>query len=169
MTLLNIPSHLLRDSSRSDAGLHLYYNKYQACLKALSVSESMDAAGAWEIKKPSDTETVELFIGKTMWHDHLKKQFSRVPKYPEMLQWLNDEEDVLPDIELWGEEKTSYNFKDLKNWLDDKDKRGKVKGKGKAKEDENDKKKKKVEEEEEEEEEDLSSKKYLTRSKGKKL
>ena len=174
--IFNISKHLLRDFSKNE-GLHLYYKKYQACLRALSASERMASQGEWDVRRPSETEIIELFVGKTMWHGHLKKTFSRVPRYPDMLQWLNQEEDALPDIEIWGEEKSSYTFKDLKAWLDEKDHNATVKDKGKGKEryrketrnddsddsDSDEKKKKKKKKQEKE----GSSKKHNTRSKGK--
>jgi hypothetical protein len=168
--IFQIPDHLLRDSDKIERGLHLYYKKYKACLSALSLSESMASAGKWAIRKPSDTEVVELFIGKTMWHDKLKKTFSRVSKYPEMLKWLNEEEDGLPDIDVWGEEKTLFTFKDLKSWLDDKDMTVKRRmDKGKAREEEKMEKKKKKKKRQEEDKEEGSSRKHCTRSKGKNL
>ena len=186
--IFNIPKNLLRDSGKTE-GLHLYYQKYRACIKALSVSERMARDGEWLIRKPSETEIVELFVGKTMWHSHLKKFFSRVPKYPELLKWLKEEEDALPTIDIWGEDKTSFTFTDLKAWMDkaeEENNRVQGKGKGKAREDNKkgkkkgkkddsdsdsddsdknknkDKKKKKKKKKKEE----GSSKKYYTRSKG---
>ena len=45
-----------------------------------------------------------------------------------MVQWLENElEDSISNQEVWGEEKSSYNFKDLRAWLD------KSAGKGKKK------------------------------------
>ncbi|KAK2459267.1 hypothetical protein APHAL10511_008716 [Amanita phalloides] len=131
--ILNIPADLLRVSDRVEGGLQLYYKKYQTCIQALSTAESMTSAGEWAIRRPSDTEIVELFIGKTMWHSHLKKIFPKVPKYPEMQKWLNEEEDALPTIDIWGEEKNSFSFKDLVVWMEEEDNKVKRKGKGKAK------------------------------------
>jgi hypothetical protein len=183
--IFGIPNHLLRDSSKVEGGLQLYYKKYQTCIEALSTSERMANAGEWVIRKPSETEVVELFIGKTMWHSHFKKMFSRVPKYPEMQRWLNDEEDALPAIDIWGEEKSSYTFKDLSAWMEKEDNKARKKGKGKAKEvykgkkkgrrvdtssdsdefSEDEKKKKKKKKKKDRDE--GSSKKHFTRSKGK--
>lgn len=131
--IFNIPAHLLRDSDRVEGGLQLYYKKYQTCIQAISTAERLTNAGEWVIRRPSDTEIVELFIGKTMWHSHLKRIFPRVPKYPEMQKWLNEEEDALSIIDLWGEEKNSFSFKDLVAWMEEKDNKAKKKGKGKEK------------------------------------
>jgi hypothetical protein len=129
--ILGIPRYLLRDK-KQDMGLQMHYKRYKACLQALSTAESISSAGDWAIRKPSDTEIIELFIGKTMWHSHLKKLFSRVPKYPEMAQWLDEDEDALPDMEVWGEEKSTFVFKDLQRWLEDKEAVTRRKSKGRA-------------------------------------
>jgi hypothetical protein len=144
----------------------------------------MVTEGTWIGKRPSETEIVELFASKSMWHSHFKKFFSKVPQYPLMQKWLKGEEDAPEDFEIWGEEKTSYNFKDLSTWLEEKAKKGKGKaekerrgknkegreGKGKGRDDkekkeddnggteEKGKKKKKKDEN--------SSKKHNTRSSG---
>jgi hypothetical protein len=178
--LLNIPNHLLR-GGKGEGGLIFNYNKYKACIQAISMAESMANSGEWPIRRPSETEIVELFIGKSMWYSHFKKTFSRVPKYPQMLKWLNEDDDALPTIDLWGEEKGSFSFTDLKKWMDREDirisQKGKVKektghkkgkkgkkGKIEGSEDEDmDRKKRKKRKEREE----GSSKKHFTRSKGK--
>ncbi len=132
--IFGIPSHLLRDHGKNEGGLLLYYKKYKACLAAISTSGRMAAAGEWNIRKPSDTKIVELFVGKTMWHDTLKRLFSRLPKYPKMHKWLNEEADALPALDLWGDERASYTFSDLEKWMNEKDRKSAAKGKGKAKE-----------------------------------
>jgi hypothetical protein len=132
--IFDIPHYLLRDPSvKTDAPLRLSYKRYQACLKALSVSEKLTSDGAWNIRRPTETEIVELFVGKTTWHNKLKKYFSKLPKYPAMLEWMKEGEEALPDVEIWGEEKSSYSWLDLQKWMDAKDKEVKAKGKGKAK------------------------------------
>jgi hypothetical protein len=187
--IFDIPKHLLRDSKRGE-GVVLHYKKYQACLQAVSMADSMSNADEWEsgIRKPSETEIVELFVGKTMWHSHYKRIFSRVPNYPQLQKWLKEDDDAPPTIDLWGQEKSHFTFKDLKDWMDAEDSRFNEKGKGKAKaeykkgkgrvddsgdsEDPNDdkkkkKKKKKKKEKKSKDREEGSSNKHHTRSKGK--
>jgi hypothetical protein len=176
----DIPKHLLRENS--EGGPHVNYRKYKACLKALSVAESMTAAGEWgDVRRPSETEIVELFIGKTMWHSHFKRIFGRVPQYPQLQKWLNEDEDGPSTIDIFGEEKSSIKFKDLKDWMDTEDRRIHEKGKGKEKvenkkgrkgEDskdsgDSDKDKKRRKKKKSKSKEEGSSKKHHTRSKGK--
>ena len=129
---------------------------------AISVSVQMAINGGWKIRRPTETEIVELFVGKTMWHNKVKKNFSKVSNYPLMMEWLKDDEGALPDIEVWGEEKSVYYFSDLESWIEAKTKEAKLKGKGKAKgkakEDDSDSERKTKKKKE--------AKKHQTRSKG---
>ncbi len=92
----------------------------------------MTCNGTWTIKRPTETGVVELFVGKTMWHQKVRKYFSKVAQYPMMLEWLKDEEGALPDIDVWGEEKSSYTFTDLAKWMDNRDREVRAKGKAKS-------------------------------------
>jgi hypothetical protein len=143
LTILNIPLQLVRDPGnpdRSESGLRLNYRKYQACINAIQTLASMVTAGKWSGRRPSETELVELFASKSMWHSHFKKLFSRVPQYPQMQKWLKGEEDAPDDYDIWGVEKTNYTFKDLSTWLEEKERKGKGKAakekKGKTKREE---------------------------------
>jgi hypothetical protein len=98
------------------------------------MAESMGSAGEWgSIRRPSETEIVELFIGKTMWHSHFRRIFPRVPNYPDMLKWLREDDDAPASIDIWGEERTSVALKELREWMDSEDRKFSDKGKGKAK------------------------------------
>ncbi|KAF8341700.1 hypothetical protein F5887DRAFT_1062457 [Amanita rubescens] len=151
--LTPILNELAKKYSPVRSPLRLYYKRYQACLRAISLSQQMVSDGAWRIKRPTETEIVELFVGKTI-----------LPSYLVMLQWMKEDEGALPDGDVWGEEKGSYCFLDLKNWMENKDKEVKAKGKGKKKQDEKGTK----DTDRKRQEKEAASKKHQTRSKGKK-
>ncbi|KAM6492665.1 hypothetical protein JOM56_012389 [Amanita muscaria] len=121
ISLLKIPQQLVRDfgiKEHQDVGMKFQYRKYQACLAATQTLSSMVAAGTWPGRRPSDTDIVELFVSKSMWHSHFKKMFSRIPRFPLMQKWLRGDDDAPDDLTVWGEERTIYTFKDLSVWLD---------------------------------------------------
>jgi hypothetical protein len=140
--LLHIPVHL---ADRTNQSLHLGYQKYKAYLEATQTYQRMAADGAWSRKKLTAVDLIELFVSKSFWHSHLKPTFSKVANYPLMVQWLeNSLEESVSDVDVWGMEKASYNYKDLKAWLEESAGKAKKKGKAKvAKDDGGDKKNKK--------------------------
>lgn len=126
LTLLGIPTHLC---DRSDHSLHTSYQKYKAHLEASQTYDRMIADGSWTGDKLSSLNLIELFVSKSFWHSHVKKYFSKVSNHPLLVAWLeNIPEDQPSDLEVWGFEKSSYNFKDLDTYLQQQ-----VVGKGKKK------------------------------------
>ena len=123
--LLCLPTHF---ADRTDCGLHVAYQKYKAHLEAFHTYEKIIADGSWSQKKLIAVDFIELFVSKSFWHSCFKPVFSKVSDYPLMVEWLENElEDSVSNQEVWGEEKSSYTFKDLHAWLD------KSAGKGKKK------------------------------------
>jgi hypothetical protein len=121
--MLNIPTHL---ADRADRGLHVAYEKYKAHLEASQTYEKMIADGTWVGKKLTSVDLIELFVSKSYWHSHFKPNFSKLSDHPLMVEWLEkDLEGSVSNFEVWGVEKASYNFKDLRAWLEQ--------GKGKKK------------------------------------
>jgi len=95
-------------------------------------------------KKLTAVDLIELFVSKSFWHSHFKPVFSKVSDYLLMVEWLENElEDSVSNQEVWGEEKSSYNFKDLHAWLDKSAGKGKKKMKAVKDDGENEKKSKK--------------------------
>ena len=132
LTQLGIPTHL---ADRTDRGLHVAYEKYKAYLEACQIYEKKLADGSWVGSKLTAVDLIQLFVSKSFWHSHYKPLFSKVSDYPDMVKWLEGAEDRLSNDVLWGYEKSSYQFKDLKAYLEKKRKgKGKGKGKGKVKE-----------------------------------
>ena len=115
LNLLHIPAHF---SDRADHGLHIAYQKYKAHLEACQTYEKMVVDGTWTGKKLTAVDLIELFVFKSFWHSHFKPNFSKVCNYLLMVQWLENEmESPESNLEVWGVEKASYNFKDLHAWL----------------------------------------------------
>lgn len=114
MTLLNIPTHL---ADRSERNLHVSFQKYKACLEASQVLAGMVAAGTWPGRKPSNTDIVEIFVSKSMWFSHYKKNFAKLSNYPLMVEWLENGDDKPDDATVWGLAKSAYTFKDLSVFL----------------------------------------------------
>ena len=126
--LLHIPAHLADRADRADRGLRVAYQKYKDYLEACQTYEKMLADGTWLGKKLSSVDLIELFVSKSYWHSHFKPNFSKLSDYPLMVGWLEkDSEDLVSNLEVWGVEKASYNFKDLHAWLEQRKGKKKVK------------------------------------------
>jgi hypothetical protein len=126
LALLGLPTHLC---DRSDYGLQISYQKYRAHHEASQTYNKMVADGSWTGNKLSAVDFIELFVSKSFWHSHLKRYFSKMSNHPVMLEWLENGDDRLSDLDVWGVEKSSYTFKDLDAYLE----RAASKGKKKAK------------------------------------
>ena len=117
----------------ADWSLHVAYEKYKAYLEACQVYERKLADGSWIGRKLTVMDLIQLFVSKSFWHSHYKPLFSKVSSYPDMVKWLEGAEDRLSNDVLWGYDKSSYQFKDLKAYLEQKEKKGKGKEKEKEK------------------------------------
>ena len=108
--------------------LHKVHNAAEHLLKKVAADEW------WPSAYPNLTQTqlIEVFVNKTFWHKNYKPVFSRVSGYQEMVDWLENSDDRMEDSELWGEQKTNYNFADLTSWLDAKDSQKKSKKKAES-------------------------------------
>ena len=134
-TILAIPAHWLRDPGNQDhdADLHTNYQKYQTVLNAVSTLTKLIKSGEWKGRKPAEIDIIDKVVSKSMWYSHHRKLFSKIAQYPDMQKWLRGDDDAPPSYDIWGEEKGSYTWGDLAQWLEEKGKRGKAK-QGKAKE-----------------------------------
>jgi hypothetical protein len=131
ISLLNIPEHLTTDVK--NPGIRVYYAKYKACLLAQETLNQMIQNGSWSGKKPSQTQIITLFTCKSMWHGYMAPAFQDINSHPELKDWLENRADGPSDAEVWGRDKGTYSFKDLK---EEKNRRqGRTeKGKGKMNE-----------------------------------
>jgi hypothetical protein len=119
---------------QADGGLRHAYEKYKAYLQACKTYGEMVADKSWVGDRLTGLDLIQLFLSKSFFHSHYKKFFSKVSQYTEMVDWLENSGDALSDGELWGEEKGSYNFKDLQKFIEEHEiwKRNKGKGEGKG-------------------------------------
>ena len=127
LTQLGISAHL---ADCTDQGLHVAYEKYKAHLEACQSYERKVADGSWTGEKLTAVDLIQLFVSKSFWHLHYKPLFSKVSHSPDMVAWLEGDADRLADQVLWGYQKSVYQYKDLKGYLEEKEKK---KGKGRAK------------------------------------
>lgn len=129
IALLSISPSL---TERKEKGIRIAFQKYKAYIEASQTVDRMVTEGNWPGKKPSSTDLIEIFVSKSVWHSHYKPFFSKIPNHPEMVAWLEEEEGHLSDLELWGVQKHTFTFQDLKKYLDNKEQTTKDKGKKKA-------------------------------------
>jgi hypothetical protein len=116
-SILKVSPHLMNQEGK--VPLNLAYERYKACNKAMQDYNKMKGAGAWPTScpQPTATDIIEIFISKSMWHQYYVGLFSNISKYPDMVEWLEDGEDSPSSVDVWGFQKTSYSFADLKKWL----------------------------------------------------
>jgi hypothetical protein len=115
--------------------------------------------GTWQGRKPADHDIIDLVVSKSMWYSHHKKLFSKANHYPDMQKWLKQEDGSPSNFGIWGEEKSSYQFKGLTFWLQERENLQEKGKKGKAKENKKGKAKEKQKDDSEEEEKDKKKKK----------
>jgi len=139
LSQLGIPAHM---ADRNDRGLHVAYEKYKAYLDACREYERKVADGSWSGRKLTGADLIQLFVSKSFWHSHYRPLFSKVSNHPDMIKWLEGDNDRPSDEVVWGYKKGSYQFKDLKAYLEQHEKK-KGKGKGKDEKSEGSSKKKK--------------------------
>ena len=124
-------STLLAD--RSNRSLQMAYQKYKAYLEATNTYERMLADKSWTGARLTSENLINLFISKSFFHSHYKTYLAKVSNHQLLVDWLVNEPDEWPsNIEVWGVEKPSYNWQDLKEYLEDKEKKKRRKGKRKA-------------------------------------
>jgi hypothetical protein len=139
LSQLGISAHM---ADRNDRGLHVAYEKYKAYLDACREYERKVADGSWSGRKLTGADLIQLFVSKSFWHSHYKPLFSKISNHADMIKWLENDNDRPSDEVLWGYKKGSYQFKDLKEYLEKHEKK-KGKGKGKDEKSEGSSKKKK--------------------------
>ncbi|KAF8989618.1 hypothetical protein BDQ17DRAFT_1333964 [Cyathus striatus] len=122
-----------RDILESTApGLRVAYQRYLACIKAVSDHNTMDKNRTWSVAKATKKEIVTVFVSSSAWYKNYSN-FDKIADFPAMQSWLAEDEDSPTDLDLWGFERDYYTFLDLKRWLKEKKEKRKGKGKGKGK------------------------------------
>ena len=69
---------------------------------------------------PHLKDFIEIFVAKTQYYGTWKKAFDDAIRFPAMQDWLAKEDDRKSDRAVWGEEKGSYSFEDLKEYIQKK-------------------------------------------------
>jgi hypothetical protein len=98
--------------------LPVAYAKYLGVLSAQSNMNCMIADGIWPFDLLNTDTLVELFVSKSVWYTHYVKIFPWAQKFPDLVKWLECADDAPEGASIFGVEKHSYNFKELKNVLE---------------------------------------------------
>ncbi|KAF8228582.1 hypothetical protein L208DRAFT_1123889, partial [Tricholoma matsutake] len=99
MAHLGIPIHLADHKQRS---LCHSYAKYKAFLTAMPVLDRKWKDGELPFeRKPTHEQVIETMQSKTFWYNYIRKYFLRVAEHSHMVAWLEDNEDVPSDLEVW--------------------------------------------------------------------
>ena len=118
----------------SSSSLEMIWKRYVAINKATSILGDVDWVSG--VKKPSQTEIISVYGGKSAFYEQAKV-LQYVSNYPDMVEWLErTDSDVDETTEFWGFFKVMYVVKDLEQWMEKKKaevEKGKGKGKGKGK------------------------------------
>jgi hypothetical protein len=133
MTALDMDKGLVGKKG-SSSSLEMIWKRYVAITKANSIAGDIDWASG--LKKPSQTEIISVYGGKSTFYEQ-SKVLQHVKNYPDMKEWLErTESDMDETTEFWGFYKPIYVVKDLEKWIENKiaeAEKGKGKGKGKGK------------------------------------
>ena len=122
-------------SSLEPSGLCTSYQKFTAIVnstpKVMSLGKDeewkaqFDGAAVWV---PNIVNFIDIFIAKSQFYQFWRPLFLRAQEYPEMRDWLSEEEDCLSTEDLWEiRGSRTLGFPDLKKWLDKKDREAEVK------------------------------------------
>ena len=130
-TLFGIPQSLTVCSKNVD--LHLAYTKYQGVCNTQADLQRMMSDRTWTLGKVNDEEIIKLYVSKSVYYGQYMKFFPLAELYPPIVKWLENEEDSPPNIEVFGVDKSTYGFKDLRRLLEALEKSGALKKKRKLK------------------------------------
>jgi len=142
-SLLQI-SESLTDTANKN--LRYAYSKYKATIAAIKIYDQIVLEGRWpdRYQKVTVTEIRQIFVSKTVWHGQYVPCFQHLADHEDMVEWLEGSGSEL-DEEVWGFKKAAYQYSDLKDWLDKKQKQKQKQKQMKKKTEEKVSKKKKTE------------------------
>ena len=124
----NIPA---KDTHREKvADLRVAYAKYVAIEDLVLKVNQMELARTWIHKKPTLEDIAKVYMSRSGYFNRPKQFFPRVHLVPEMKKWLENKDEDLSDIDVWGDKKPSY--KALEELLDHHDPSGSKKKKEKV-------------------------------------
>jgi len=121
----------LAGNKGSRSSLETIWKRYVTIMKAISQVGDVDwVSGS---KKPSDSEIIAVYGGKSTFYEQAKV-LQHVKLYPDMVEWLErTDSDTDSTTDLWGFYKTMYVLKDLDKWLGRKNEEARKDWKGKKK------------------------------------
>jgi hypothetical protein len=104
-------------TNRSIPGIRAAYQKWKGYHEAHARLDRMISDGSWQGRHPTLGEIAECFVAHSTWHENYKKSFKSICDYPDMVNWLEQTDDALTDMELWGYQKERYGFEDLRKYV----------------------------------------------------
>ena len=108
----------LTDRPPGSVDLRVAYTKYRAVLSTQSTIIRMSGDESWTLRKPKAEEVIEIFVSKTIYHDKYKTLFPLANDYPLLKKWLENDAGAPSNVEVFGEEKSVFTFKDLTRFLE---------------------------------------------------
>ena len=115
--LLQIDEGLTDMTNKS---LHYAYSKYKAVITAIKLYDQIVLEGRWPNQYQKVTVT-EISVSKTVWSAQYVPCFQNIADHENMVEWLEGSGSDM-DEEVWGFKKATYQYSDLKEWLDKKQK-----------------------------------------------
>lgn len=112
VALLNIDEKLVTDSK--NIGIKQHYERYKACLEAQQNVNEKFQAGTWPGKKPTSGSIIHLFASKTTWFTYMVPAFCDINNYPDIKEWLEGQDGCPTNLDIWGKDKLTYTFSELK-------------------------------------------------------
>ncbi|KAF8811543.1 hypothetical protein BYT27DRAFT_6441316 [Phlegmacium glaucopus] len=130
MTALGMDQGLVGNKG-SHASLETIWKRYLTIIRATSKVGDVD--WVFGSKKPSDSEIISVYSGKSSFYEQAKV-LQHVKLYPDMVEWLErTDSDISTTTNLWGFYKMMYVLKDLEKWIGKKGEEGQKDRKGKKK------------------------------------
>jgi len=122
-------------ASLDKSRLQSVYQKFKAITNATPKVMGLSKDAEWKsqfddgaVWVPNIVTFINIFIAKTQFYQVWKPTFLQAEEYPDMQDWLNEEEDCLAIEDLWDMRGSRVlGFPDLKKWLDKKDREGELK------------------------------------------
>ena len=65
---------------------------------------------------PTINDFAQIVTSRSMWYSNYRN-FEKVSRYPQMIDWLNETEDAVSDIQLWGFECEVYQWAHFERFL----------------------------------------------------
>ena len=101
----------------TSGGIRFYYKRYLAVLAATLKFNELQKARKWDAPFiPTINDFAQIVTSKAMWYSHYKN-FEKVSRYPQMIDWLNETENAVSDIKLWGFECETYQWAHFDRFL----------------------------------------------------